>query len=164
MYNAIMETSEKLIIIQQISGLTQNELAGHLGVSFAALNRWINNHAKPRKAALTNIDKLYREYTGQQEIPKSLLVAKKSIIEMKRISGIDVLKIIMANVDIKDQFLLDLTYQSNKIEGSKLTENETAAILFQIMPCLSSLKPKIPRLHLFICLTIYINCYQLTRS
>jgi Fic family protein len=131
MYNVIMESSEKIKIIQQISGLTQNELAGHLGVSFAALNRWVNNHAKPRKSALIKIDNLYREYTGQQEIPRYVLQAKKSILAMKRQGGIKVIKTIMANPDIKDQLLLDLTYQSNKIEGSTLTENETAAILFQ---------------------------------
>ena len=34
------------------------------------------------------------------------------------------------NPDVRDQFILKLTYNSNRIEGSTLTEPDTAAILF----------------------------------
>jgi Fic family protein len=37
---------------------------------------------------------------------------------------------ILANPDIRNQFVLKLTYHSNSIEGSTLTESDTAAILF----------------------------------
>ncbi|MGE5341054.1 MAG: Fic family protein [Candidatus Omnitrophota bacterium] len=43
----------------------------------------------------------------------------------------NVLNIIRENPDIHDQFMLSLTYNTNRIEGSTLTEPETAAILFQ---------------------------------
>ena len=36
----------------------------------------------------------------------------------------------MQNPDIRDQFILKLTYHSNSIEGSTLSEPDTAAILF----------------------------------
>lgn len=126
-----MTIKEKLQIIQKLSGLTQQELAGHLGVTFAALNRWLNEKAVPRKKAQTNIDELYREYAGKKQIPETVLEAKKAVIFQKRKAHSNVLKEITNNPDIRDRFFLSLTYNSNRIEGSALSENETAAILFQ---------------------------------
>jgi transcriptional regulator with XRE-family HTH domain len=37
-----MKISEKLRLIQQISGLTQEKISKQLDVSFATLNSWIN--------------------------------------------------------------------------------------------------------------------------
>jgi len=65
-----MTVKEKLLIIQRVSGLTQEKLARRLGVTFAALNRWVNGRAVPRKAAEARVDELYRELTGVKEIPE----------------------------------------------------------------------------------------------
>jgi Fic family protein len=127
----VMGIKDQLRLIQRLSGLTQQQLAGRLGVSFAAYNRWANNKAKPRAKAQKRIDELYREYTGQKEIPEDILTAKKQAVLNKRKDHRTVLKTILANPDVRDQFMLSLTYHSNKIEGSSLTENDTAAILFQ---------------------------------
>lgn len=125
-----MTTREKLQFIQKISGMTQQELAQRLGVTFAALNRWINAKAEPRLKAKGEIDSLYKEYSGEKEIPSTALEAKKQILAQKS-RKFSVLKEIMENPDIRDQFYLSLTYHSNRIEGSTLSEGETAAILFQ---------------------------------
>lgn len=126
-----MDIKDQLKLIQKLSGLTQAELSGRLGVTFAAYNRWANGKAKPRAKAQIKIDELYREYTGQKEIPEDALSAKKQAILDKRKEHKTVLKTILANPDIRDQFMLSLTYHSNSIEGSSLTEGDTAAILFQ---------------------------------
>lgn len=126
-----MTIQEKIRFILKLSGLTQEELARRLGVTFAALNRWINGKAIPRPKAKVKIDELYKEYTGEKKIPESVLGAKKSIILGKRKSHQKVLKEILSNPDIRDQFYLSLTYNSNRIEGSTLSESETAAILFE---------------------------------
>lgn len=125
-----MKTSEKLKLIQRYSGLTQYQLAAKIGVTFAALNRWINDQAKPRLAALKKIDELYLEYTGQKVIPENILAAKKQILFSQSRRYKNVLKFILTQPDIRDQFDLSLTYHSNRIEGSTLTEIETGAILF----------------------------------
>lgn len=125
-----MTTKEKLQFIQKLSGFTQQELAGHLGVTFAALNRWINGKSMPRPKAIEKIDELYKEYSGEKQIPQTVLEAKKKII-FKKSKGYKVIKQIIENPDIRDQFYLSLTYHSNSIEGSTLSEGETAAILFQ---------------------------------
>jgi len=126
-----MTVKEKLHLIQKLSGLTQAQLAGRLGVTFAALNRWVNGKAVPRKKAQEKIDELYKEYSGEKQIPETVLAAKKEIILKKSKNHQAVLKEIMDNPDIRDQFYLSLTYHSNRIEGSSLSENDTAAILFQ---------------------------------
>lgn len=126
-----MTIGEKLKIIQKLSGLTQQELAGKLGVTFAALNRWINGRAAPRLTAQTKIDNLYKEYSGEKQIPKTVLEAKKAVVFQKRKKHNNVIREIIGNPDIRDRFYLSLTYNSNRIEGSTLSEWETAAILFE---------------------------------
>lgn len=124
-----MNISQKLQLIQKFSQLTQENIARELGVSFATLNSWINGKSVPRKNNQKSIDELYLKYTGQKKIPTSVLQSKKEIIKNKKHRN--VIKEIMSNPDIYDQFVLSLTYHTNSIEGSTLTENETAAILFQ---------------------------------
>ena len=126
-----MTVKEKLQFIQQLAGLTQSELASRLSVTFAALNRWINFKSIPRKKMLQKIDKLYLEYSGEKKIPQSVPDAKRELIFRKQKLHNNALKEILDNPDILDQFLLSLTYHSNGIEGSSLTQNETAAILFR---------------------------------
>src|SRR3989344_541066 len=126
-----MTPKEKLQLILKLSGLTQAQLAARLGVTFVALNRWINDKATPRQKTQAKIDELYKEYSGEKQIPETALAAKKAIVFKKRKDHRSVLKEIIDNPDIRDQFYLSLTYHSNRIEGSTLSENETAAILFQ---------------------------------
>ena len=126
-----MNISEKLRLIQKISGLSQEKLARKLEVSFNTLNSWINEKSIPRKNKNEKIDQLYKEHTGLKIISKDKLEAKKEIIKNKQKKYKNVLKKILSNPDIYDQFSLSLTYNSNSIEGSTLTKNETAAVLFQ---------------------------------
>ncbi len=126
-----MNIREKLQLILKLSGLTQQELAGRLGVTFAALNRWLNEKAVPRHKAQEKIDELYKEYTGEKQIPKTVLAAKRGFVLKKKKKHKSVLRKIFNNPDIRDQFYLSLTYHSNRIEGSSLSEDDTAAILFQ---------------------------------
>jgi len=125
-----MTIREKLQIIKNISGLTQENLAKTLGVSFVAFNSWINKKSNPRRNAEKNINNLYFQYTGQKTIIQDPLMAKKQIILAKSKRYKNVLKKITKNPDIYDQIMLSLTYHTNRLEGSSLTENETKAILF----------------------------------
>ena len=125
-----MIIKDKLKIIQNLSGLTQEKLAKKLGVSFATFNSWINEKSNPRKAAKERINKLYFTYTGQKDVLKDPLKTKKQIILNKAKKYRNILKEIVDNPDIYDEFLLSLTYHSNKIEGNTLTKNETKAIMF----------------------------------
>lgn len=125
-----MNLQEKLKIIQELSGLTQTELATKVGVSFVAFNNWWTGKSQPHKSRTEIIDDLYKELTGQKIIPDSILFARKQLILKEARKFSNILKVIISNPDIYDQFLLSLTYNSNKIEGSTLSENETADIMF----------------------------------
>jgi Fic family protein len=76
------------------------------------------------------IDELFLEVTGQKVIPENTLTAKKQALAHKSKEHKNVISEILNNRDIHDQFILKLTYHSNKIEGSTLSEMDTAAILF----------------------------------
>lgn len=126
-----MNIPQKLHAIQKLSGHTQTELAQKLGVSFVALNRWSKERALPRKKAQERIDALYRQYSGLAVIPEGELQAKKAMLMAKAKKSKSVLSTILHYPDIRDQFVLVLTYTSNSIEGSTLTEAETASVLFE---------------------------------
>ncbi len=125
-----MNTRQKLEIIQKTLGLTQTKLADKFGVSFPALNSWLVGKSKPRAKKDKLIEDLYLEITGQKQIPTEDLEKKKRILRYKALGYKNTVQEIISNPDIRDQFILKLTYHSNSIEGSTLTEPDTAAILF----------------------------------
>jgi Fic family protein len=126
-----MKLPQELSIILKLSSWSQTETARRLGVSFVTFNRWIHGKALPRRKAQVRIHALYRECTGLTEIPAEALAAKKAILRAKAGKTKGVLTHILAHPDLRDQFTLVLTHTSNSIEGSTLTEAETAVVLFQ---------------------------------
>lgn len=127
----MVNIQQKLQLIKQLSGLTQEKLAQKLGVSFVTFNSWIKARSIPHKNKQKEIDELFNKYTGQKSIPENILQAKKDIIESESKKYKNIIKKIINRSDIYDQLTLSLTYNSNSIEGNTLTENETSAILFQ---------------------------------
>ncbi len=125
-----MTTQEKLQLIQQVLGLTQTKLAERFGVSFVAFNNWWTGKSKPRPRAEEAINELFLEITGQKTIPVDRLQGKKQVLQNKAAKFSNILKKINLEKDIRDEFILKLTYHSNSIEGSTLTEPDTAAVLF----------------------------------
>ncbi len=125
-----MTLRQKLEIIQKMLGLTQTKIAERIGVSFVAFNGWWTGKSVPRAKAQKAIDELFMEVTGQKITPTDQLIAKKQSLDLKASDHKNIIAEILANPDIRDQFVLKLTYNSNRIEGSKLTEPDTAAILF----------------------------------
>lgn len=130
MHTLCMNTRQKLGIIQKMLGATQTKLAERFGVSFVAFNSWWTGKSNPRPKMQAAIDELFLEVTGQKVIPADRLTAKKQILRQKSGEHKSVIHEILDNPDIRDQFILKLTYHSNRIEGSTLTEPDTAAILF----------------------------------
>ena len=125
-----MTTRQKLEVIQKMLGLTQTKLAEKFGVSFVAFNSWWTGKSKPREKMQVAIDELFLEVTGQKIIPVNQLTAKKQALQKKSLEHKNVVREILDNPDVYDRFVLKLTYHSNSIEGSTLTEPDTAAILF----------------------------------
>ena len=125
-----MTIRQKLETIQKSLGLTQTKLAERLGVSFVAFNGWWTGKSIPRPKMRVAINELFLEVTGQKIIPAEQLNEKKQILRRKSSEYKNIVAEILDNHDIRDQFILKLTYHTNRIEGSTLTEPDTAAILF----------------------------------
>ncbi|MBU3934737.1 Fic family protein [Patescibacteria group bacterium] len=125
-----MTIKQKLEIIRRMLGLTQAKLAERFGVSFATLNSWWNGKSTPRTKMQVVIDELFLEVTGQKVIPDNELTAKKQALQQKSSQHKSIIEEILTNPDIRDRFILKLTYHSNSIEGSTLDEKDTAAVIF----------------------------------
>lgn len=125
-----MNSAQKLQLIQKLSGLSQEKLAQRLGVSFPTVNSWFNQRSNPHESKQRQIDALYFSLTGEKTASSTTLEAKKNIIGKKRMEMKNILEMILRRPDIHDQFMLSLTYHTNRIEGSTLSEPETRAILF----------------------------------
>jgi Fic family protein len=125
-----MTIRQKLEVIQKMLGLTQTKLAEKIGVSFVAFNSWWTEKSVPRPKMKTVIDELFLEVTGQKIITENQLLAKKQAINQKSSKHKSIISEILNNPDIRNEFILKLTYNSNSIEGSTLSEPDTAAILF----------------------------------
>lgn len=121
---------QKLERIKKTLGITQTKLAGRFGVSFAAFNGWWTGKSIPRPKMRAAIDELYLEITGQKIIPVAALDEKKKVLRERSVSHKNIVAEILNNPDIRDQFILKLTYNSNRIEGNTLSEPDTAAVLF----------------------------------
>jgi len=125
-----MTIQQKLAIIQKTLGLTQTKLAEKFGVSFVAFNNWWTGKSIPRPKTRLAIEGLFLEVTGQKVISAERLNTKKQILHQQSLVHKDTISKILNNPDIRDRFILKLTYHSNSIEGSTLTEPDTAAVLF----------------------------------
>lgn len=110
----VLTNKEKLEKILAATGINRSELARRLEVSYKTVYRWLNNGVLPHPAQSRDIDQLFKEYVDLRGV---VLELKKKIK--------DPLEIIKTNQTIRDKFLLDMTYNSNAIEGSRMTVKET---------------------------------------
>lgn len=58
---------DRILRLRQQLGLSQEELAARLGVSFATVNRWEAGKSKPQRAQVASIDKLADEAAGEDD-------------------------------------------------------------------------------------------------
>jgi Fic family protein len=108
---------------------SQGRFAQELGVTFATVNRWLNNHACPHPTQKKQIEQLYKNVIGIEPIPRDLVekIFKEIAIKQKRHKDI---RKILQKENVVEEFLLELTYNSDAIEGSTLTKKQTEAVIF----------------------------------
>jgi len=121
-----MKIYEQLKFLQKALNLSQEKLAQKIGVSFATVNSWICERSLPRAKFREKIENLVLKYSGQKKIPASKLIAKKSLFK----NDPKIWKKFLTRPDLRDELILKLTYNTDKIEGSTLTEAETARVIF----------------------------------
>lgn len=121
---------EKLKILKDISGKSQEELASDLKVSYPAFNSWWTGKSVPRADAHIRIEQLLFKYgvdIATSNNSKSTLEIAITSLQKKHHS---ILRKILSRTDILDELSLQITYNSNAIEGSTLTKEDTRAVIF----------------------------------
>jgi len=58
MSNANSSFSLRVLKVRKLIGMSQEQLAAELGVSFATVNRWENGHTNPSHLALKQFEQL----------------------------------------------------------------------------------------------------------
>lgn len=110
------------------AGLTQTDLARRLGVTHAALSRWLHGQAVPHPRRRQAIATLHKTLVGFRPLPaaeRRRLLARARALRLPRLW-----EAIHRHAALRDELLLEHTYNSNAIEGSTLTRRETEAIIF----------------------------------
>jgi Fic family protein len=124
-----MDITEKLKLLQDLLGYKQQELANYLGVSFPTVNSWLRKRSIPHSKTSERIDHILSKLTGNSSL-QSAEATRLTYIESHRGKLGNILDILTSNPDIADAVTLSLTYNTNRIEGSTLSEKETQSILF----------------------------------
>jgi len=106
--------NEKLKRILKQTGMSRSDLARLLEVNYKTVYRWIDKGIKPHPGQAHRIDELFKEYVDLRDYIRKL---KNSLP--------DPIRILKNNKVIRERFFLDMTYNSNAIEGSRLTRKET---------------------------------------
>ncbi len=110
----LISDKEKLEKILKETAVSRSELARRLEVSYKTVYRWIDRGIEPHLAQSRDIDQLFKEYVDLRNV----------VLELrKRLK--DPIKILKTNKELKDKFFLEMTYNSNAIEGSRMTKKET---------------------------------------
>ncbi len=107
---------------------TQKELARRLGVTVAALNRWIHGHAKPHPAKQIAIARLHQEVVGFPAITTDKV--REQIRQTAHFRSVSLWNRIASTQNVQEELILEHTYNSSVIEGSTFTKKETEAVIF----------------------------------
>ena len=110
----VFSDREKLSKIIEATGISRSALARRLEVDYKTIWRWLDNRVKPQRRQSNDIDQLFKEYVD----------LRRAVVNLKKnVKGpVGILK---DNKKIRDEFILMMTYNSNAIEGSRMTIKET---------------------------------------
>ncbi len=113
----LIKDQEKLKQILTATGITRSELAKRLETSYKTIYRWLDKGIKPHLAASRDIDELFKEYVDLRPVVLKLQKSIKNPI-----------KLLKTNKQAREKFFIELTYNSNAIEGSRMTVRDTETV------------------------------------
>ncbi len=138
-----MKYNQKIKEILKAREITQDTLAREIGVTFVALNRWINSEVKPRVSNASKIDEIYTDLfvsyndtkinkdknKNKDKLINNFLKNEKEKI-IKDCYELNIKKLLQ-RPDFVENLNIKLTYSTNKIEGSTMTESEVRDVLYE---------------------------------
>lgn len=69
--------------LREALGLSQEQLARHLGVSFMTISRWERGHSKPSPLAIEKLEQMKKEWEGKLS-PEDIIPKKGELIFRKK--------------------------------------------------------------------------------
>jgi Fic family protein len=118
MAKIIITDKEKLGKIVKATGMSRSQIAHILEVSYKTVYRWLDAGVAPHPAQSRAIDELFKEHVDLREICARL---SKELGEP--------VAILKKNNVLRERFFLEMTYNSNAIEGSRMTIKQTDAAI-----------------------------------
>ena len=108
---------EKLAGILKATGISRSELARRLEVSYKTLYRWLDKGVQPHLSQSRDIDGLFKEHVDLRDV----------VLGMKKTAP-NPLALLKNSPEVREAFILEMTYHSNAIEGSRMTIKETQQV------------------------------------
>ena len=108
---------DKLNKILEETGISRSELARRLEVSYKTMYRWLDKGVKPHISQSRDINQLFKEYVDLRSVILDLRNKYKNPIEVFK-----------NDEAVRQKFFIEMTYNSNAIEGSRMTIKETEQI------------------------------------
>ncbi|MDP2913268.1 MAG: Fic family protein [Candidatus Omnitrophota bacterium] len=118
MRKIIITDREKLERIIAVAGVSRSELARLVEVEYKTVYRWLDMGVKPHPAQSRHIDELFKEY-----------VDLSGLVERLKIGLGDPIAMLKKNTAVRERLFLEMTYNSNAIEGSRMTLKETESAI-----------------------------------
>lgn len=110
----VISDRDKLQALIREAGLTRTELARLVEVSYRTVYRWLDQGITPHPFASRRIDALFKQHVD----------LAPAVEKLKKNLG-DPIRILQRKDAVRNRFLLEMTYHSNAIEGSRMTKKET---------------------------------------
>ncbi|MFH1853740.1 MAG: Fic family protein [Candidatus Omnitrophota bacterium] len=120
MKKGIFSTQEQIKYIMEMGDMSQADIARVLELDYKTVNRWVNEKRRPHPA---HIQKLYQLFIEKADLDSLLSKVRRKYGK--------IFKIIREDKEIYSRFLVSLTYNSDAIEGSTLTEKDTEDIILK---------------------------------
>ena len=109
---------QKLEKILAKTGTSVANLAKWLEVPYVTVWRWLGKGVRPHPRQSRDIDQLFKEY-----------IDIRSVVLELREKCPDPLEFLKTNKEIREGFILNMTYHSNAIEGSRMSLKDTEAAI-----------------------------------
>jgi Fic family protein len=114
MRRIVITDRDKLQSLVSEAGLSRSEIARFLEVGYKTVYRWLDKGIRPHPAQSRHIDGLFKE---QIDLTGFVERIKKNLK--------DPIRLLKKDPALRSAFFVEMTYNSNAIEGSRMTRKET---------------------------------------
>jgi Fic family protein len=117
-FESPISDADKIHEVLRATGMSRSQVARELEVTYRTLYRWLDKGIKPRARQAADIDALFKSHVD----------LRPTVMKLARAMP-DPLALIRKDAAVRDRFVLEMTYHSNAIEGSRMSIHDTERII-----------------------------------